>query len=122
MSKTRKNCRQQQPFRPGLHVNPLPAPLPTTGSPSACVISINNIPITENPNGFPDIVINTTSPVPVVIQAQNVPLDATINLTILDENGNPDTVVSAPPLTGTVGLSTTTVNIAFPFGASRGLR
>jgi len=97
--------------------------LPTAGSPSANVISINGISITPNPNTFPDITINTSSPVPVVIQTQNIPANATLTLTILDENNVADTVVQAPPLSNCTAsnVCTTTVNVTFPFGGSYGL-
>jgi hypothetical protein len=102
---------------------PFPLLLPTAGTPSAKVISIAGTPINPNPNTFPDITINTTSPVPVVIQTQNIPTTATINLTILDENNVADTVIPAPPLSNctSTNLCTTTVQVTFPFGASRGL-
>jgi len=82
-----------------------------------------SIPINANPNTFPDITINTASAVPIVIQAQNIPPTAAIKLTILDENGVPDTVIQAPPLSNCDpnNVCTTTVNVVFPFGASRGL-
>lgn len=97
--------------------------LPTSGSPSANVISINGTSITPNPNTFPDITINTGSPVPVVIQTQNIPTNATIALTILDENNVADTVVTAPPLSNcnAQNVCTTTVAVTFPFGGSYGL-
>jgi hypothetical protein len=97
--------------------------LPTAGSPSANVISINGISITPNPNTFPDITLNTSSPVPVVIQTQNIPVSATLTLTILDENNVADTVVQAPPLSNCTAsnVCTTTVNVTFPFGGSYGL-
>lgn len=102
---------------------PFPLLLPTAGTPSAKVISINGTSVTPNPSTFPDIIINTTSPVPVVVQTQNIPTTATINLTILDENGVADTVIAAPPLGNctSTNLCTTTVQVTFPFGASRGL-
>jgi len=97
--------------------------LPTAGSSSANVISINGISITPNPNTFPDITLNTSSPVPVVIQTQNIPPNATLTLTILDENNVADTVVQAPPLSNCTASNfcTTTVNVTFPFGGSYGL-
>jgi hypothetical protein len=103
--------------------SPFPLLLPTVGPTSAQVISINGTSITPNPSTFPDITINTTSAVPVVIQTQNIPTTSVITLTILDENGVADTVVQAPPL-GSCNASnvcTTTVDVTFPFGASRGL-
>lgn len=100
-----------------------PLLLPTAGSPTATVISINGVSIAPNPTTFPDITINTASPVPVVIQTQNIPVTATISLTILDENAVPDTVIQAPPLSNctVTNICTTTVQVTFPFGASRGL-
>jgi vancomycin resistance protein YoaR len=84
---------------------------------------VNGLPITPNPNTFPDITINTTAPVPVVIQTHNIPTTATINLTVLDQNAVPDTVIPAPPLGNCDpnNVCTTTVDVVFPFGASRGL-
>ena len=97
--------------------------LPTAGSPSANVISINGISVSPNPNTFPDITINTSTPVPVVIQTQNIPANATLTLTILDENNVADTTVQAPPLSNCTAsnVCTTTVNVTFPFGGSYGL-
>lgn len=102
---------------------PFPLLLPTAGPSSAQVISINGISIFPNPNTFPDITINTASPVDVVIQTHNVPTTAAITLSILDENGVADTVVNAPPLGNcdASNVCTTTVQVTFPFGASRGL-
>ncbi len=102
---------------------PFPLLLPTAGPPSAKVISINGVDINANPNTFPDITINTAAAVPVVIQTHNIPAAAVVNLTILDENGVADTVIPAPPLGNCDqnNVCTTTVNVVFPFGASRGL-
>jgi hypothetical protein len=102
---------------------PFPLLLPTVGPGTARVISIGGTAINPNPDVFPDITINTASPVPIVIQTRNVPTTATINLTILNENGVPDTVIPAPPLGNCdqFNVCTTTVNVVFPFGASRGL-
>lgn len=97
--------------------------LPTAGSPTANVISINGISIAPNPNTFPDITINTSGTVPVVIQTQNIPSNATLTLTILDENNVADTVVQAPPVSNCTAsnVCTTTVNVTFPLGGSYGL-
>jgi hypothetical protein len=97
--------------------------LPTAGPATAQVISIGGVSINPNPSIFPDITINTASAVPVVIQTHNIPVTATITLTILNENGVPDAVIPAPPL-GNCDQNnscTTTVSVVFPFGASRGL-
>jgi hypothetical protein len=102
---------------------PFPLLLPTAGPSSAKVISINGVPINPNPNVFPDVTINTAAAVPVVIQTHNIPLTAKILLTILDQNAVADSVFEAPPLGNCDqdNVCTTTLNIVFPFGASRGL-
>jgi hypothetical protein len=103
--------------------SPFPLLLPTAGPATAKVISIGGVIINANPATFPDITINTTTAVPVVIQTHNIPVAATIQLTILDQNGVADTVIPAPPLGNCDqdNICTTTVNVVFPFGASRGL-
>jgi len=107
----------------GASSTPFPLLLPRVGPPSAKIISVAGTSIVPNPNTFPDITINTTATVPVVIQTHNIPTTATINLTILDQNGVPDTVIPAPPLGNCDpdNFCTTTVDAVFPFGASRGL-
>ena len=47
---------------------PFPLLIRTAGPPSAKVISINGVVFSPNPSTFPDLMVNTTSPVPVVIQ------------------------------------------------------
>jgi hypothetical protein len=102
---------------------PFPVLRHTTGPASGKVISIGGFPINPNPSTFPDITVNTTLPVAVVIQTHNIPTTATVNLTILNQNGVADTVIPAPPIGNCDqdNLCTTTVNVVFPFGASRGL-
>ena len=66
---------------------------------------------------------------PVVVKTTNVPTGATITLTILDEDGVADTVITATvdpsqpqtQCTSATNVCTTTVNIPFGFGSSRGL-
>ena len=107
----------------GTQSAPFPLLLPTGGPSTAKVVSIGGVLINPNPNSFPDITINTAAAVPVVIQTHNIPMIATINLTILDENGVADTVIPVPPIGNCDqnNFCTTTVNVVFPFGASRGL-
>jgi hypothetical protein len=103
--------------------SPFPLLLPTAGPAWARVVSIGGVAINPNPSTFPDITINTTMPVPVVIQTKNIPTTATVKLTILNQNAVPDTVIQAPPIGNCdqSNLCTTTVDVVFPFGASRGL-
>ena len=100
-----------------------PLLLPTAGPPSARVLSVNGVPFTANPSTFPDLTINTSGPVAVVIETRNIPTTATVNLTILNQNGVADTVIQAPPIGNCdqSNICTTTVPVVFPFGASRGL-
>jgi hypothetical protein len=103
---------------------PFPLLLPTDEPPSARVISIGGVSFTPNPAIFPDITINTTAPVPVVIQTHNVPVTATVRLTILNQNGQAETPIDVPRGDNCDLLANTcltTVNVTFPFGASRGL-
>ena len=97
--------------------------VPTAGSPSARVVSIGGTPINPNPETFPDLTINTTGPLDVVIETRNIPTSATISLTVLGEAGTPDTVVTAPQLSNCISANvcTTTVQVVFRSGASRGL-
>jgi len=96
--------------------------VPTAGIPTAKVISIGGTAISPNPDTFPDLTINTSSPVDVVIQTQNIPSTATISLAILGEGGTADTVVTAPALNNcSANVCTTTVQVTFRPGASRGL-
>jgi hypothetical protein len=97
---------------------PVSIPLPTSFS-SIKVASVAGIPINANPFVFPDASIASNVPVPLVIQAQSVPLTAAVTLHIYSEVG-PDQAITVPPLQGTLQQSTSTVNITFPQGGSRG--
>jgi hypothetical protein len=105
---------------PTTRSTPFALNLPTTGAPTVKVTSINSQPINSNPFSFPDITINSTSQVPIVIQATNVPIaTAVVKIYVFSEAG-PDQVISIGPLTGTDASSTATMNITYPAGGSRG--
>lgn len=93
--------------------------LPTTGPPTIKVVSINGQAINSNPFSFPDITINSSSPVPMVIQAQNIPIGTVAKVYVFSEVG-PDQVLNIGPLAGTAASSTATANITYPAGGSRG--
>lgn len=114
---TCSSCTNGTPYTAStpLQVSPPVAPLPIVK-----VTSVAGIAINANPFTFPDASINSTSPVPIVITAQGVPVGAIPNLYILSESG-PDQIVAAPALAGTLASSTSTVNIAYPPGGSKGL-
>jgi hypothetical protein len=97
---------------------PVTIPLPTSSA-LIKVISVAGIAINANPFVFPDASIASNVPVPLVIQAQSVPLTASVTLYIYSEVGA-DQAITVPALQGTLQQSTSTVNITFPQGGSRG--
>ena len=95
--------------------------IPSVPPPSLQVTKINGVAITENPFGFPDLIINTDQPVPVVITGHDVPLGTVPMLTILGETADQDNLPCTGGLTGTLATSSCTMNVTFPYGGSRGL-
>jgi hypothetical protein len=94
-------------------------PLPT--QPVLRVISVDGQNVTQNPKGFyttPDLAIDKTSPVPIVVRGTNIPTGTTVNIFLNFDPGTADTS-SSVTLTGTVADSTGTLNVSFPRGVSR---
>jgi hypothetical protein len=83
------------------------------------VTSINGTPINANPFSFPDITLNSSSPITVAIQAQYIPVGTIPKLTVFSESGA-DQVINGTPLAGTLQSSTSTATVTFPMGGSRG--
>lgn len=104
----------------GSYVQSLPFALnlPTVPPPMITVASINGIPVNANPFSFPDLTINTGSPVPVVVQATNLPVNATVTIYLLSDV-SPNQAIPVT-LTGTTAASTGTVNVTFAPGGTRG--
>jgi len=100
--------------------SPLPLLTPTTVPPSVQVTSINGVKIKENPFSFPDITINTTSPVPVVITGHQVPVGTVPTLYIFSETQDQQALPCTGGLVGTLANSTCTMNITYPYADSRG--
>ena len=102
--------------------NPLPLLVPTTRQPSVQVTQINGMKIAENPARFPDVTIDTSSPVPVVITAHQVPVGTVPTLYIFSETQDqqPQPMPCPGGLQGTLATSTCTVNITYPPADSRG--
>lgn len=94
--------------------------IPTIPPPSVQVTSINGTAITENPFIFPDIMINSDQPVPLVITGHQVPIGTVPTLVILGEGADQE-LTCAGGLQGTVAASTCTINITYAVGGSRGL-
>jgi hypothetical protein len=92
--------------------------LPTVGSPNLTISSVNGVAVNVNPFTFPDISINTSSAVSVVISGTFIPPNTTGKLNIFSETGA-DQGISFT-LTGTFQSTTATVNVPYPAGGSRG--
>ena len=106
----------------GTQVNSLPfkilAPV-TQGQPSIQVTTINGIAINANPFSFPDLTINSSTPVTVNVAAQNIPVGTVPKILIYSEFG-PDQTVNCSALQGTLQASTCSASITFPTGGTRG--
>jgi hypothetical protein len=76
------------------------------------------VTVNANPFVFPDVTINTGSPVQVIILGTNIPPGTSGNLYVFSEN-SPDQVVPFT-LTGTLQSTTATVSVPYPSGGSRG--
>jgi hypothetical protein len=87
--------------------------LPATAPGALTVTSINGVPINANPFSFPDITINTSSPVVVNIQAQYIP-PGTVPKLFISSSSGPDQTITCTPLTGTLQSSTSTASVTFP--------
>jgi hypothetical protein len=92
--------------------------LPTAPASVITVASINGIAINANPFSFPDATINSATPVPVVINATNLPVNAAVTLYLLSD-ASPNQAIPVT-LTGNNTTSTATVQVTFASGGTRG--
>ena len=95
--------------------------LSRAGTPTVRVVSVGGNPVATFPTGtftVPDVAVNSNNPLPVVIEAANVPVGTVVTLVIFSENG-PDLIKEAT-LAGTLASSTATVSVALPSGFSKG--
>lgn len=105
---------------PFTYAAPVNTFLPTSGPPSIAITNINGTDISQPPTGnlaTPDVVINTSSPVSMTIQAKFIPPGTIITLHVFSDN-NTDQAVQTTPLVGTLQSSTATANVTFPSGFS----
>jgi hypothetical protein len=96
--------------------------LPSSNPGAITVVSVGGVSLPALPTGSfvtPDASINSTPAVPVVINATNIPVGTVLTLQFISDNGT-DFSMQAPALTGTLALSTTTVQVTFPAGFTRG--
>jgi hypothetical protein len=104
-----------------------PSTLRPSSSGSLSVVSIGGVPVAANSSGsftLPDVTINSTAPVAVVIQASGIPPGTIVTLLVYPQTPVDSSIVYLPPvpatLAGTLASSTATVAVAFPYGFSRG--
>lgn len=100
---------------------PYNVPLPE-GMPSVRVTSIAGTAIPLSPTGeaaTPDVTFDQAGPVAVTVEARNIPPGTVVQIRVQSEAA-PEIVVNAPALQGTQQFSTTTANVTFPPGFSRG--
>lgn len=79
------------------------------------VVSVAGTALPTVPSGSfqtPDVIINSSAPVPVSIQASGIPPGTVLTLFVFAENGTFQTVQTSP-LSGTLQSSTATANITF---------
>jgi hypothetical protein len=91
--------------------------------PSVRVVSVDGKAVSSTPTGsftIPDVTINKSENVLVVIEAAYVPLGTKVYIHVLSEAGNDQIVESSSGLEGTRQKSTATANVKFPPGFSRG--
>jgi hypothetical protein len=105
---------------PALMSTPITLYVPTSPIPSVQVASVAGQPVSSNPFPFPNLKIDTTSSVPVVITAVGVPKGTVPTLYIYSEKSPDQTLqcdssgLEGTPLTCTIQVP------AFPFGGSWG--
>jgi hypothetical protein len=95
--------------------------LPTTPT-SIQIVSVGGVPVANPPGGRftnPDVVINTSSPVTIVIQTSGIPVGTVLNLNVYSEDGTTQTVQTTP-LQGSVQSATASASVTFPPDLSLG--
>jgi len=96
------------------------SPTPPSGGPSILkVTTINGVPVNANPFSFPDAVINSTSPVTVNVQANNIPVGVIPQIIVTSEVGATQ-AFACSALQGTLQQSTCSASVTFATGGSRG--
>jgi hypothetical protein len=89
--------------------------------PTIAVTSVNGVPVTSPATGsfqVPDVVINSGSPATIQIQGSQIPNNTPVTLQFFSDNG-PDMTI-AGTLTGTLAVTTASVQFTFPPGYTRG--
>lgn len=95
----------------------VPLPTPT----NLRIISVNGVAAPAFPQGgflVPDLSLNTTATVPIVVQATNIPVNSPITIQLTTEEGA-DILTTPVNLTGSLSSSTATINVDLPPGVTR---
>ena len=96
----------------------------STAQPSIMVTSIGGVPVPPNPLGnftVPDVVLNSSSPLTVNIQAANIPAGTTPTVYFTTENFPDQKIVSTPlAATATPGITTASATVTLNPGYSLG--
>jgi hypothetical protein len=96
--------------------------LPTVQPGRLHVTSIGGVTVPASPTGsfsVPDTVINTGSPVSVVVQASQIPPGTTVTLQFVSENTGSFTATTSA-LAGSLTSSNASASVTFPPGFTRG--
>jgi hypothetical protein len=94
------------------------APLPPS-QPFLKVVSINGIPVPDFPKfdyASPDVAMDVVTPVPVVVQGNNIPVGTPVTLFLTTETGLD--ITTTITLAGTLANSTATTNVTLPLGTA----
>ncbi len=112
-------------FNPNVTTNSatfaLPNPVTVPNAPSLRIVSLAGVAAPTTPlgslAGVPDIVVpsTTTNPVPVAIEATNIPVGTVVQVTLIPLNGA-RTSGQTGPLSGTQAASTASASLSLPSG------
>ncbi len=95
------------------------APAPPN-QPFLRLVTINGVAVPATPQfdyATPDVLINSTSPVPIVLQANNIPVNTPVTLFLTTDTGTD--ITTTVNLTGTLAVSNATTNVTLPLGTAR---
>jgi hypothetical protein len=96
---------------------------PATALPTIMVTSIGGVAVPANPTGsftVPDVLLNSTAPLTVNIQASNVPLGTIPTIYFSTENFADQKIAATAGLAGTLAASTATATVTLNPGYSIG--
>jgi hypothetical protein len=89
-----------------------------TAAPTVQITRIGGVQVSPSPTGslsVPDVTVNSNSPLAVQIQAQNIPVGATVKLYLYPQTGSPQ-IVTSSGLTGSLASSTATASVTLQPG------